>query len=255
MRGVIFRNCAGLSLTQAGCRNIRYEHIKLIGMWRYNSDGIDFYNCQDCSVRRSFLRTFDDTICIKGQPGWDTMNSSNILIEGCVLWNDWGQTLDIGVDTVAPEICQITFRNCDLIHTATTAIDIGNGDRADIHDILFDNIRVEFSQDNLKPTIQTSDDAQFVPQKHTPPLIEMFLYCGVWSDDRLYGRISDVTIRDIAVFSEEDFFPSFVSAKGYNADHPISNITFQNVTHNGRPLLTPEALRLQSNEFAECTVQ
>lgn len=247
--GIIIRNCAGLSVTQAGCKNVHYKNVKLIGMWRYNSDGIDFYNCQNCSVSKCFLRTFDDTICVKGQVGWDTMSSSNILIEECVLWNDWGHTLDIGVDTVAPEISNIIFRNCDLIHNTTAAIDIGNLDRAYIHNILFEDLRIEFSQYDLKPVYQSTEEMTFVPQKHTPALIEMFLGCGVWSNDNLYGKTENVTFKDIIVFSDDSDFNSTISLKGYNEEHNIKNITFQNITHNGKPLSTPEELNITANEF------
>ena len=249
--GIIIRNCAGLSATQAGCSNIHYKNVKLIGMWRYNSDGIDFYNCRNCSVRKCFLRTFDDTVCVKGQVGWDTVNSSDILIEDCVLWNDWGHTLDIGVDTVAPEICNIVFKNCDLIHNTTTVIDIGNGDRAHIHNILFENLRIEFSQYDLKPVIQTDEETVFIPQKHTPPVIEMFLYCGYWSVDNMYGKIENVTFKDISVYSDDKDFNSAVSLKGCNEEHGIKNLVFQNITHNKNQLSTPEALNISADEFVD----
>jgi len=254
IKGVIFRNCAGLSITQAGCKNVHYDGVKLIGMWRYNSDGIDFYNCQNCSVRNSFLRTFDDTVCVKGQIGWDTGCSSDILVEKCVLWNDWGHTLDIGVDTVAPEIYNITFRDCDCIHTTGATIDIGNGDRALIHDVLVENLRVEYSQYDLAPVYQNSDEMVFVPEKRTPRLVDMFLYCGVWSIDRMYGKISNVTFKDIAVFSDEETFPSNISIKGHNQEHDIQNVVFQNITHNGKVLASAEALNMETNEFAGVTV-
>ena len=249
--GIIIRNCAGLSVTQAGCTNIHYKHVKLIGMWRYNSDGIDFYNCRNCSVSKCFLRTFDDTVCVKGQVGWDTMASSDILIEECVLWNDWGHTLDIGVDTVSPEINHIVFRNCDLIHNTTAAIDIGNGDRAYIHDISFENLRIEFSQFDLKPIYHAEEEMIFISQKHTPSLIEMFLYCGYWSIDNMYGKIENVTFKDIFVFSDDENFNSVISVKGYNEEHNIKNLVFQNITHNGKLLTTPEALNISANEFVD----
>ncbi len=249
--GIIIRNCAGLSVTQAGCRNIHYKNVKLIGMWRYNSDGIDFYNCQNCSVRKSFLRTFDDTICVKGQVGWDTANSSDILIEDCVLWNDWGHTLDIGVDTVAPEICNIVFRNCDLIHSTGTAMDVGNADRAHIHNILFENLRIEFSQYDLAPVIQSDDETAFTPKNQPPALIKMFLNCGVWSIDGMYGNIENVTFKNIAVCGDAHDFRSFVYLEGRSSAHCIKNVIFQNISYNGKPLATPDALRIKSNEFAD----
>jgi len=252
--GIIIRNSAGLSVTQAACNNVHYKNVKLIGMWRYNSDGIDFYNCQNCSVSKCFLRTFDDTICVKGQVGWDTMSSSDILIEECVLWNDWGHTLDIGVDTVAPEISNIVFRNCDLIHNTTAVMDVGNDDRAYIHNVLFENLRIEFSQYDVNPVFQASEEEVFIPQKHTPVLIDMFLRCGKWSIDNLYGKIENVTFKDISVFSDDDDYSSAILLQGYNEEHNIKNVTFQNITHNGKPLLTPEDLNIRANEFADFKV-
>lgn len=253
VEGLIFRNCAGLSITQAGCKNVHFNGIKVIGMWRYNSDGIDFYNCADCSVKNSFLRTFDDTICVKGQIGWDTRNSENILFEKCVLWNDWGHTMDIGIDTVAPEICNITFRDCDCIHTTTTVIDVGNADRAFIHDVVFENIRVEYSRCNLRPTLQNSDDEVYTPEKFTPILIDLFLTCGDWSTDRIYGKIANVVFKDIAILSEEEISPE-IRLMGHSGENNIEGVVFENVSINGKALKTPAELNISSNEFAEYSI-
>ena len=248
--GIILRNCAGLSMTQAGCRDIHYKHVKLIGNWRYNSDGIDFYNCRSCSVRQCFLRTFDDTVCVKGQIGWDTEDSSDILVEDCVLWNDWGHTLDIGVDTVAPEIKNIIFRNCDLIHNTNSAIDVGNGDRADIHGILFENIRVEFSKYDRACLHQASDQAEFVCQRGTPTLIKMFLSCDTWSIDGLYGSISDVVFRNIAIITDERDLKPTLDINGYNKKHNVRGVILDHITCNGKHLHCYEQFDVKTNEFA-----
>ena len=247
--GIILRNCAGLSMTQAGCENIHYKNVKLIGNWRYNSDGIDFYNCRHCTVRQCFLRSFDDTVCVKGQIGWDTMASSDILVEECVLWNDWGHTFDIGVDTVAPEMKNIVFRNCDLIHNTTAVIDVGNCDRADIHDVLFEDLRIEFSKHDVKPIFQSADDVKFIPQKQSATLIDMFLGCGMWSVDNLYGKISDVVFRNISIFSDCDFKP-VLRIKGNDGEHDVKNVSIANVTFNGKHLKTLDAFDIKTNEFA-----
>ena len=38
----------------------------MMGCWRYNSDGIDMHNCENVHIDGCFLRTFDDSICVKG---------------------------------------------------------------------------------------------------------------------------------------------------------------------------------------------
>jgi hypothetical protein len=37
------------------------SNYKLIGLWRYNSDGIEICNSEDVTIRDSFVRSFDDS--------------------------------------------------------------------------------------------------------------------------------------------------------------------------------------------------
>ena len=41
-------------------------NVKLVGLWRYNADGIDVCNSQDVVVSDCFVRAFDDALVIKG---------------------------------------------------------------------------------------------------------------------------------------------------------------------------------------------
>ena len=56
-----------------------------------------------------------------------------------------GNVLAIGTELHADEIADITFRDVDILHALglhSTAISIRDGDRANVHDILFDDVRV-----------------------------------------------------------------------------------------------------------------
>ncbi len=250
IRGIIVRDSAGLTATQAGCEEIVYDGVKLIGMWRYNSDGIDFYNCRRCTVKNSFLRTFDDTIGIKGQIGWDTENTTDILIDNCVVWNDWGHSLEFGADTVVSEICRITFRDCDIIHHAHAVLDINNMDRAHIHDVRFENIRVEYSRYDLAPEYQHSDDTLYRGVHAMSPLICAILDSNMWSNDHLYGKNEDIRFIGIHVYTDSDmpFPPSSLS--GYDEDHQTRRIRIENATHNGTPIHTAKRMNLSIGDFA-----
>lgn len=248
VEGVIFRNSAGLTATSAGCRNIVFDNIKMIGMWRYNSDGVDFYNCSDCTVKNSFFRNFDDCICVKGQIGWDTEKSSNITVENCVVWADWGCSLEIGVDTVADEIEGIVFVDCDCLHNFSRVLSIGEGDRAKIHNVRFENIRVEYTDEDTKGMIQKSDDLCFSPVYAYAPLIQLHIYSGEWSEDTEGGEIYDVIFKDISVYTEsEERFPK-INIEGMNKNHLCQNITLENITHNGRKICD---LSVNKNEFTK----
>ena len=249
IRGIILRDSAGLTATQAGCEGIRYDNVKLIGMWRYNSDGIDFYNCRHCSITNSFLRTFDDTVGMKGQLGWDTENTTDILVDNCVLWNDWGHTLEFGADTVVSEICRITFRNCDIIHHTHAALDIKNMDRAHIHDVLFENIHVEYTAQDLFPQYQSSDDTVYTYTCAVAPLISVGLECCMWSCDHLWGKNDHITFRGIHVHTDPDMpFPTS-SLSGHDETHTTRAIRFEGITHNSTPIRSLEEMNLSIGPF------
>ena len=160
--GVIFNDASAWTATFFNCDNILVDNIKTIGMWRYNSDGVDFVNSSNGIVRNSFLRNFDDVIVLKGIKGYDHRNVENILVENCVLWCDWGRALEIGAETCADEYRNIVFRNCDIIHASTKAMDLQNGDRANVHMVLFEDIRVEYSKYAMPEVYQESDDMEYV---------------------------------------------------------------------------------------------
>jgi hypothetical protein len=223
------------------CSKINISNIKLIGLWRYNSDGIDLCNSQDATVRNCFVRSFDDSLVVKGLApakwlvkgaGTTDLPIRNILFEGCVVWNDWGRALEIGAETVAPEISNVVFRDCDVIRTAEIAMDVQHGDRAAIKDVLFDNIRVEVDDVNFAPTIQNGRDAKFVPNADfCPKLLVLIIYKCMWSQDAKRGTMQGVTVRNCTV-SGKPLPPSHL--QGYDAQHAVRDVTIDNLRINGQ---------------------
>ena len=162
--GITIRDSLVYNIRPIGCEDLRIKNVKIIGCWRYNSDGIDMHNCKNVHISDCFLRTFDDSICVKGfdcyysgdvevavraamyrnGKAYDVFK--NVVVENCVIWNDWGKCLEIGAETRAEEICNITFRNCDLIHLTGPALDCMNVDYADVHDIAFSDINIEANE-------------------------------------------------------------------------------------------------------------
>ena len=122
--GVILRDPDTWGLAASGCRNVTISRVKLIGFWRYNSDGIDLCNTQDVTIRDSFVRSFDDSIVLKGlkgrQESFGDRPVRNIRASNLVLWCDWGRALEIGAETSTPEIVDVIFprhRRCpDHVH-------------------------------------------------------------------------------------------------------------------------------------------
>ncbi len=64
--GITIRDSLVYNIRPIGCRGLTIRNVKIIGCWRYNSDGIDMHNCENVLIEHCFLRTFDDAVCVKG---------------------------------------------------------------------------------------------------------------------------------------------------------------------------------------------
>ncbi|MBR3691490.1 MAG: hypothetical protein IKL89_02160 [Clostridia bacterium] len=249
VEGITFRDSSTWTATIFNSEEVHFDRVKLIGMWRYNSDGIDFVNSRHCSVRNSFLRNFDDCVVIKGLKGWDHENVSDIRTEGCVVWCDWGRNLELGAETCADRYDRITFRDCDLIHGAHIMMDIQNGDRAHVRDVLFSDIRVEYNRCEPAPVYQKTEEPYPGKRGHMPHLFLAENYCGMWSQDNILGNIEGVRLENIQIFADEGMPmpPSVLRAK--TEESFIRDITFKNVTFNGKKIEEPEELNLTCGDF------
>jgi len=152
VEGLVMRDPDVWCCALFGCSRVTISNVKLVGLWRYNADGIDVCNSQDVVVSDSFVRAFDDALVVKGlKSAFDDRPVRNVQFRGCVIWCDWGRAIEIGAETCAPEITGITFADCDIVWTTHIAIDIQHGDRAAIRDIRFERIRVEIDDQNPAP--------------------------------------------------------------------------------------------------------
>jgi len=140
------------------CSHVLIDNVKVIGGWRYNSDGIDVVNCNDVLIQNSFIRAYDDCICLKGREetsGYPTdfANCENITARNCVLWNDWGVAIKIGTETMAREIANVLFEDIDILYYCDQPFAIQCGDFAHIHDITLRDIRIGDAIDyHLRPS-------------------------------------------------------------------------------------------------------
>jgi hypothetical protein len=276
IKGIICRDSSVWTATLFNCDNISFDNIKTIGMWRYNSDGIDFANCANGIVKNCFLRNFDDCVVLKGLKGFDTRNVENILVKNCVIWCDWGRGLEIGAETCAEEYKNIIFEDCDIIHSAQICMDLQNGDRAKIHGLRFQNIRVEYSKYALPPVLQESDEMVYAPNMsqrylveqpwltpdemvyapniskyYMPKLFFAHLYYGVWSKDYIYGENYDVVFKDIFVYLDEELTMPQSAFLGVNKEHKTRDITIDGLYVNGKKITSLDDANVILNEFTE----
>ncbi len=252
VEGVTLRDSATFALIMAGCTGCRCDRVKTIGMWRYNSDGIDLFNCRGCRIENCFLRDFDDCIVLKGIKGWDKNNMEDITVRGCTVWCDWGRALEIGAETCADEYRNILFENCDIIRCAHYYLDIQNGDRAWVHDVVFRDIRCEYSRYALPPVYQHDMNAPYpVPKEpYVPALIASPIYDGPWSEDHILGRTSDVLYQNIFVLADNGLGVPGLEFGGPDEAHANRRIMIDGVFFNGRRLGKAE-LPLDCSPFCD----
>lgn len=269
IEGITIRDSLVYNIKPVACENLDISNVKIIGNWRYNSDGIDMHNCVNVHIDNCFLRTFDDCICVKGfdlffeenvmeaakkamyRNGKSYDVFKNVVVENCVLWNDWGKCLEIGAETKAEEIFNVEFRNCDVIHVTGPVLDCMNVDWADVHDVSYHDINVEYDQNIPKPMLQNSDshkyentEPDYSPAFCSSNVIHHFEYSK--GSTRL-GRNRRITFENINLFGRQT--PKLIF-KGFDSDHMCTDITVKNIFQNGKKLEMPD-FYTEINEFTE----
>lgn len=248
IEGIVMRNPDVWCCSLFGCRNVTISDVKLVGLWRYNADGIDVCNSENVIVKDCFVRSFDDALVIKGlkfgRNSFDDRPVRDVRFSRCVVWCDWGRAMEIGAETCAPEIAGIVFEDCDIVRTTHIAMDIQHGDRATVRDIHFENIRVEVDDWNPPPRMQQAKDEKY-PEKpgdtYCPALFEIVIRKTPYSKDENCGSVRDVFFKDITVTSRLEPRSSF---RGLDAEHTVEGVTIQNLRFNGRPVSNAQEAHL-----------
>lgn len=258
IENVLLLNADTWALAMFACSDVVIDGVKILGQWRYNTDGIDMVNSHDIQIRNCFVRSFDDSVVVKALYNWDRP-IENILVESCVLWCDWGKTLEIGLETSAEECRNIRYRDCDLIHNSTGGMAISNGHYAQIHHISYEDIRMEYQRSNQPMILQSSEDMVYDPASCTqqPDLLRITNtkmredYSVVLADERdsEYGYIHHITYRNIHVLSEPDVPRPVLRIFSKDAGVPVTDVVIGQITIDDRPVQCMDELELV---FAHC---
>ena len=233
--GVTIVDSSGWNLYIDGCKNVVVNNIKLIGNWRYNADGCDFCNCENAVLENSYLRTFDDCVTVKGFKLNNKLPVCNIEVKNCVLWCDWGRALEVGVETCAPYISDIVFRDCDIIHGSAVMLDVQHGDASDITNVSFENINIEYSGEEMPLVLQESDESQYpFPEKYYPPVpFYVTVVSTMWSIDKNSGNIKDIRFKNIYITTPGEI-PGGSGIVSEVEGSRIESVAFENIFVNGK---------------------
>lgn len=153
------------------CENIIFDNIKIIGQWRYNSDGIDICASKNVTVKNSFIRSFDDCFVARAPYLKDeTEDVENITVKNCVMWCDWGKSLEIWHGSTPCAIRNIKFEDIYLIRLSVVAMNITTwygSEMALVENIAYKNIFINTDSDKNRMSIMMDkeDGSLYVNRK------------------------------------------------------------------------------------------
>jgi len=254
------------SIVLEGCRDSRIEDLTLIeptswmimlggceGGTMHNvrelgtvggTDGVDIVGSRRIRVENCFCRNGDDCIAIKSldmrKHGHDASidysgDVEDIEVSGCAFMaHIGGQAMEIGHELRIASVRHISFRDCDVlaVHGHGGVFGIHNADRATVSDVLYEDIRVEH---------------------HYEKLVDFRIIKSRWSKDEERGQIRNVTLRNIAV-ALSVFNPGYSCSLigGFDAQHSIDHVRFENFRVGGKLVISPDAMDLyckQTNDI------
>ncbi len=219
VEGIVVRDSSTWTIPVHGSDQVKIGNLKLFG-WRGNSDGIDICGSRHVEVSGCYLRTFDDLVVVKtlkGQrPGEG--ESSDIVVKKCVLWNEFAHALSLGAE-MTKNVERVLFTDCDVVRDKGRewGLRVFQCDSGRIKDIVFENIRFDECQ----------------------RYISLWIGKFVWSSDQERGHIDDVTFRNIQASGSN----ALIELDGYDADHAIHGVKFENVVLNGKPISAGDVKR------------
>ena len=172
VEGVVFRDSPfWVLIFRDDCRHVVVDNVKVVGQWRYNSDGIDICGCKDVAVRNSFIRSFDDSFVVRDDwKGGAEGAARNIVCEDCQLWCDWGCNVKAQLSFVdGATIEQVKVRRCVFANVQAMGVIVAarpGGRNGVVRDVAVEDIELDLADVRLKQRIQHRENPAeaYVPE-------------------------------------------------------------------------------------------
>jgi len=201
------------------------------------SDGIDIMSSSEVRINDVFMRNSDDCIAIYGSR-WDFYGDTrNISVTDSMLWADVAHPLMIGThgdhERNGDVIESIVFANIDILNHHEPqanywgALAINAGDRNQVCNVLYENIRVERIEQGQLIDVRVVYNKDYNPEPGT---------C-----------IRDIIFRNVSYSGKTN--PSRIY--GYDEERAVENVTFVNLRVNGELVDAPRPELMDINHFAK----
>lgn len=239
-RGILANPLRGVEITYS--KNVLVEGITMINPQHYTvfggessditvrniksfsrhgwSDGIDLMCCRNVTIDHIFLRNSDDCIALYNHRWWYWGGSRNIRISRAKLWADVAHPFNFGChgddrSRRGEVLRNVVVTDCDVLNEDGDGIfSVRCGDKNRLEDIHFENIRIEEIERGALFSLRVLFSEKY---------------------NRAPGNsIRGVSFKDIHFMGNEShLIPSDITH--YDAHRRVEDITFENVTVNGRP--------------------
>lgn len=242
--GIILRDAPFWALIiRNGCVDTDIRNVKIIGQWRYNSDGVDLCASQNAVLSDCFIRSFDDgivvrAVCLENE----TYGCENMLIENNIVWCDWGKNLEIWNGNKNSIIKDIVFKNNYLIHSVDKCISIDTWYGAPsivVENVTYENIYIDTDTDYPVPYIQQSKDHEYPCFGQKSQNVKSILVCvsrvgkdtgnqGIDTNvetSHFHMAYRNIAFKNVVCNNPDKLLPAVVDTGSVN---DMSNITFEN---------------------------
>ena len=153
-------------------RDVEIENVKIVGNWRYNSDGMNVQASSRVHVHDCFIRSFDDCLVARApyMEGDDGVPVRDLLFEHNVLWCDWGKNCEIWAGHKDAVMENIVFRGNAFANIHFTGCDVTTwfcSGSTYIGDVVFEDNEYDLDQPRWKTVFQTEPGQKFNLERET----------------------------------------------------------------------------------------
>lgn len=219
IEGVIVNNIASCNIQIGQCRQVTVKNFKCFT--GYGGDGVNTRASSNITIDGCFLRTNDDTVSLAATSFVYLGSTSHYTVRNSTLICDQAHNIMIGMhgqeygdDTIS----NLLYENLDIVDSKCINADyqgviaLNAGNDVTVKDAVFRNIRVQDIKNNQLFNIRVLFNRGY---NLTP------------------GKSIENILIENVTYNGENVLPCVFS--GYSAARMVQNVTFRQVTINGKP--------------------
>lgn len=209
-----------------GSSNVTLHDVRSISHPQWG-DGLNvFGGSSDILYDRVFCRNSDDCTTAYATRKGFSGSTRNVRMTNSTLWADVAHPIFIGLHgnpEVGDSIVNLKYDNIDIICQSEPQVDyqgclaINCGDNNLVRNVVFDNIRIEMSDQVAKQASITQVKVGWNQKYCKAPGL----------------GVEDITFRNIRFYGAQ---PNMSVITGYDAQHKVKNVTFEGMKINGHSI-------------------